>query len=736
MNDYLGNHKKTCTYGLFLLASVLYIGGVSPTIAWRDSAEFIPVVHTLGISHPAGSPTYILLTKPMTFLPIGSIALRVNMFSALLGALSIALLFALLCDLLGEAPSWSRVGASLSGALFLLLSESFWRFSEVAEVYTLQNCLLVILMMLLLKARQTRVLLHTSTSRFYWFFAFLYGLSAGVHATMALFAPAFLLFIGLTAPYQFRPKELAFLTFFFVLGFAVFLYLPLRSLGDPVFHWSDPQTWQRFLAHLSDRKDAAVLFLFSASKLWYQIRVYLANLSNEFFTLGLILGLLGCLYICRIDKPLALLLGLVFLGNVSFFIRLWTVAFGFLPSFVIFAVWIGYGVQACLRALAAIYQRRCPRIPQSVVRVCLLGGIAVTLGTMGRYHAAVAMQTDNYSTELYGQQLLAQLPADAILFSQDAWFTLLYLQHVERRRPDLTVLLQGAVFFPQYFAPLSKARFPDIRLTSTAETIAMSTWDYFWYLSRINQEEHPLFWDPEPDLQKHLAAYLFPQGLLFAFNPYQKVQLTSQVLQTHQQLVTYTVSRIAQGDCDGETSRFLARKLQLIGLYFKQQGFLDEATNMYQIGLRLRPNDDQLRSVYGSLLLSQGLLQQALVQFNMAYNENPASPTINRKLGIVMLNDGNDTRAAYFFERARSLGDTDGDLYLLLGETYIRLGRFPEARDALRTALELSDQPTTPYSADDHRQAEKTWARANLHHLEQGIIKDLIPLAQIQGTTR
>ena len=356
MNDYLGNRKKTCTYGLFLLASVVYISGLSPTIAWRDSAEFIPVVHTLGISHPAGSPTYTLLAKPMTFLPIGSIALRVNMFSALLGALSIALLFVLLCELLVEAPPWSRVGAALSGALFLLLSESFWRFSEVAEVYTLQNCLLVILMMLLLKARQARTLLHTSTSRFYWLFAFVYGLSAGVHATMALFAPAFLLFVGLTEPYQFRPKALAFLTFFFVLGVAVFLYLPLRSLSDPALNWGDPRTWQQFLAHLSDRKDAAILLVFSASKLLHQIRVYLANLANEFFTPGLVLGLLGCLYIFRIDKPLALLLGLVFLGNVSFFVRLWTVAFGFLPSFVIFALWIGYGVHACLRVLATLYQ--------------------------------------------------------------------------------------------------------------------------------------------------------------------------------------------------------------------------------------------------------------------------------------------------------------------------------------------------------------------------------------------
>ena len=59
----------------------------------------------------------------MTFLPIGSIALRVKCF-CLLGALSIALLFALLCELLGEAPPWTRVGAALSGALFLTFSDT------------------------------------------------------------------------------------------------------------------------------------------------------------------------------------------------------------------------------------------------------------------------------------------------------------------------------------------------------------------------------------------------------------------------------------------------------------------------------------------------------------------------------------------------------------------------------------------------------------------------------------
>ena len=103
--------------------------------------------------------------------------------------------------------------AALGGALFFLVSESFWRFTEVAEVYILQNCFLILLFLLLLNARPSTQL---AQKRYYWLFAFLYGLSAGVHATMAFFLPAFLVFIGLTAPRMFRGREFAFLAFFFL----------------------------------------------------------------------------------------------------------------------------------------------------------------------------------------------------------------------------------------------------------------------------------------------------------------------------------------------------------------------------------------------------------------------------------------------------------------------------------------------------------------------------------------
>ncbi len=139
--SFLLQHDKTIgMVGLFLFAFVLYGWGISPTIAWNDSPEFVTIAHTLDISHPSGSPTYTLLTKLVTFVPIGSLAVRVNMFSACISAISISLLFSLLYDILETSAPSVRCSSALTGSLFLLVSESFWRFAEVAEVYALQNC--------------------------------------------------------------------------------------------------------------------------------------------------------------------------------------------------------------------------------------------------------------------------------------------------------------------------------------------------------------------------------------------------------------------------------------------------------------------------------------------------------------------------------------------------------------------------------------------------------------------
>src|SRR5215470_5323484 len=509
--------KAIGSVALFLLASVVYIAGLCPTMYWFDSPEFITTAHTLGISHPAGSPTYSLFAKLATFIPLGSVALRVNAFSTFVGALSIALLFSLLYELLEASSAWIRWSAAVSGALFLLVSESFWRFTEVAEVYILQNYFLVLLLVVLLKASRST---SSVQRRFYWLFAFLYGLSAGVHATMAFFVPAFLVFIVLTAPRMLRGKALAFLAFFFLLGFATYLYLPIRALAAPAFNWGDPQTFQQFLIHISDRKDAAVHTVLLWRQLPFQLYMYLQHVWNEFSTLGMAFGLLGFFALFRTSKSLWCLLTLASLGHTAFFIRTWwDTAWGFLPSFVIFALWIGYGLHTCLTCLVTLYERHHLRLPRVAIYTFLFGGIIVTIGQSLVRHSPVVNQMTNYATETYGKVLLEELPPEAILFCEYAWFPLQYLQQVEHQRPDLSFILQGEVFSPSHFSLISTQRYPNVQQVTSDKPITVSTIDYFCLFSDLNAKHHPLFWDPDAQYQQDFSEYLLPRGLLFTFHP-------------------------------------------------------------------------------------------------------------------------------------------------------------------------------------------------------------------------
>ena len=62
-------------------------------------------------------------------------------------------------------------------------------------------------------------------------------------------------------------------------------------------------------------------------------------------------------------------------------------------------------------------------------------------------------------------------------------------------------------------------------------------------------------------------------------------------------------------------------------------------------------------------------------------------------------------------------------LYALLGETYIRLGRWPAAQHALDTALKLYAETGASGDDEDRRQRKIAWARETLYRVEQGLTR-------------
>ncbi|HEX7050217.1 MAG TPA: DUF2723 domain-containing protein, partial [Longimicrobiales bacterium] len=82
-------------YGAAGLAALavfaLYAATLAPSTQFWDTSEYIATAHILGIPHPPGNPLFVVLARAWELLlaPTGlSVAVRINLFSATMGALA------------------------------------------------------------------------------------------------------------------------------------------------------------------------------------------------------------------------------------------------------------------------------------------------------------------------------------------------------------------------------------------------------------------------------------------------------------------------------------------------------------------------------------------------------------------------------------------------------------------------------------------------------------------------
>jgi hypothetical protein len=185
---------------LFTVALVAYVVTLSPTVNFVDSGEIITVGVTAGIAHPPGYPLYTLLTVAASAVPVGNAAVRVNMVSALNGALANVLFFLLLYESVRfhlknrtvktpvasprsraqptrstkrsrtappqlQAPVQEpaaddgtrdllALGAAVGVALLLAASQTFWNWATQSKMYTLHYLFVAALFWLALRSRR------------------------------------------------------------------------------------------------------------------------------------------------------------------------------------------------------------------------------------------------------------------------------------------------------------------------------------------------------------------------------------------------------------------------------------------------------------------------------------------------------------------------------------------------------------------------------------------------------
>ncbi len=510
-----------------VIAFVVYAITLHPSIPGGDSGELIAVAHAPGIAHPPGYPLYTLIGFLWSHLiPAGSVAWRMNLLSAVCGALAVAMLSATVARLTRNPA------AALAAGLLLAFSAPFWKYAVVAEVFVpnalLATVVLATLVEILARAGVLETGSHAPRARdraararkdagpargaariempslrsnggSAWPFALLALLSTLLishHHTLILLvlpaAAAIVLLLVLpertwrTIAPEFRRPVLAGsaragFAAATIVGLTPLLYLPLAALRDPVPGWGDPRTLSAFMQLLL-RADYGTFRLdpLEAGHVADRshVMLFLESIPRDFTLAGVVLIAIGAIVLARRHRVLAWTIAGFFALQLLFFTRVHFPAtpllfrgvverFYILPATVL-ALMAGVGVAALIEWV--------PKRLHAIVAAAL---IVIAAGMPLALHARVADQRGNRLIEALGRDVLASLPANAVLFVQGDVFhnSLAALAVASRERPDVHVLDQELLTRAWYVRSLER-REPglmpsfgaDGRYTGTPET--------------------------------------------------------------------------------------------------------------------------------------------------------------------------------------------------------------------------------------------------------------------------
>jgi hypothetical protein len=228
-----------------LLVFVLYAITLAPTTAFWDTSEYIATGQIMGIPHPPGNPLFVVLARAWTVLlaPFGlSVAVRVNLFSALMSATAHGLWFLVVHHIL-RYFSTERVFRLAGAAAAVLVSATaftVWSQSNVNEkVYTVS--LLTIALLSWLAFRWQENLGKGKDDNLLILMVFVLALSIGNHLMGFLAAPAIGLFILFVHPQTLLNWRLyAAGIGVAIVGVSIHLFLPIRAGLGPVINEAAP----------------------------------------------------------------------------------------------------------------------------------------------------------------------------------------------------------------------------------------------------------------------------------------------------------------------------------------------------------------------------------------------------------------------------------------------------------------------------------------------------------------
>lgn len=445
---------------------LVYLATLAPGLTWAndgaDGGDLITAAAIGGVAHPTGYPTYLLLARAFQLLPLGSLAYRTNLMSAIASAAAAALL----CDFARRA-SIITVHSNAMGWITGLaygLAPLVWSQSVITEVYALQGfCIAAVLWWLSISSKEKYADL---------FFGLLLGLLLGIHLTALLLIPAFLIAGALPiekgSTRQQTGASLLRKLSGLGIGLLVYLILPLRASHHPAVNWGDVETLGRFWWLVSGQLYQDYIFPLSVPFLWQRLQAASTLLLQQAGLLGLTFTAFGLVWSFRLSRWVLLTIWM-FAANTIFAILYHTEDsyIYLIPALIPFTIWLGWG-SACLSEQLSRLWRPAGRVLLALIIPYLIGQAA--------WHWPQVDASQDHQAENFASEALTTLPSKAIVLARGdgVVFALWYEVFALHQRMDLAVVAEDLLPFDWYRQTI-RATYPGLIIPDQPEDVWAAT---------------------------------------------------------------------------------------------------------------------------------------------------------------------------------------------------------------------------------------------------------------------
>ncbi len=471
----------------FLLIGALgfsYCSSLAPGLTWAnrgaDGGDLITAAATNGVAHPSGYPTYLVLARLFQMIPVGTLAYRTNLLSAVSAILAALLVYDLAAKSYQGSDYSAKIGGWVAGLGFGL-SPLLWSQAVITEVYTLHVLFVAAVLWL------TPLIGSHAPQWRDWFdrlSGLVFGLALGNQITVAFLLPPWLALSSLKRGFDRQGlkkiwengtlrsfvnvcdwEQLLRRSAWLLIGLLIYTILPLRARSGLPVNWGNPVNFENFWWLISGELYQDRVFNLQMGILWPRIRDWLGLLQTQFGLIGFVISVYGLFFGKPASRRFYWIIGWMALAYSVF-------AIGYsspdsytllIPAFLAFSLWFGLGAADLFEKVYRSYKRRW------IAPVAFLLLTFVILGNAWTSFPEIDASKDNFA-EVFGSSVMTAAPQNAILFTQrdEDSFTLWYFHYALNARPDLVVIVEPLLDFDWYRETI-RSVYPDFYLPNLVD---------------------------------------------------------------------------------------------------------------------------------------------------------------------------------------------------------------------------------------------------------------------------